>query len=60
MLKLNGVLEFMAAMMRTLLADESVRRARTLRMPNRLRGMKQIRHHIHHQCRRRLFDKLST
>jgi hypothetical protein len=39
---------------------ESVERARSLRMPRRLRGMKQVRWHVHRQCRRRLFDKLST
>ena len=64
MLKLNAVFEFIAELMRTLLADESAERVRTkaqsLRMPRRLRGMKQVRRHIHRQCRRRLFDKLST
>jgi len=61
---LNVVFEFMAELMRTLLVDESVERvsskARSLRLPRRLRGMQQVRRHIHRQCRRRLFDKLST
>jgi hypothetical protein len=39
---------------------ESVERARSVRVPRRLRGMTQVRRHIHRQCRRRLFDKLST
>lgn len=64
MFKLNAVFEFMAELMRTLLAGESAERvrakARGLRVPRRLRGMKQVRRHIHRQCRRRLFDKLST
>jgi hypothetical protein len=64
MFKLNAVFEFMAELMRTLLVDESAERVRTkarsLLAPHRLRGMKQVRRHIHRQCRRRLFDKLST
>src|ERR1017187_6736864 len=64
MFKLNVVFEFMAELMRTLLVSESAERVRTkarsLRMPRRLRGMKQVRRHVHRQCRRRLFDKLST
>ena len=63
MFKLNVVFEFMAELMRTLLVDESAERVRTkarsLLAPRRLRGMKQVRRHIHRQCRRRLFDKLS-
>ena len=64
MFKLNVVVEFMAELVRTLLVGESVERARSkarsLRVPRRLRGMKQVRRHVHRQCRRRLFDKLST
>jgi hypothetical protein len=64
MFKLNVIFEFMAELMRTLLVSESAERVRTkarsLRMPRRLRGMKQVRRHVHRQCRRRLFDKLST
>ena len=64
MFKLNVVFEFMAELMRTLLVGESAERVRTkarsLRVPRRLRGMKQVRRHVHRQCRRRLFDKLST
>jgi hypothetical protein len=64
MFKLNVVVEFMAELLRTLLVGESVERvcsrARKLRVPRRLRGMKQVRRHVHRQCRRRLFDKLST
>src|ERR1019366_5268399 len=64
MFKLNVIFEFMAELIRTLLVGESAERVRTkarsLRVPRRLRGMKQIRRHVHRQCRRRLFDKLST
>jgi hypothetical protein len=64
MFKLDVVLEFMAELARTLLVGECAERVRTkalsLRAPHRLRGMKQVRRHIHRQCRRRLFDKLST
>jgi hypothetical protein len=64
MFKLNAVFEFMAELMRTLLLGECAERVRTkarnLRVPPRLRGMKQVRRHIHCQCRRRLLDKLST
>jgi hypothetical protein len=64
MFKLKVVFEFMAELMRTLLVGESAERARSrarsLRMPRRLRGMKQVRRHVHFQCRRRLLDKLST
>jgi hypothetical protein len=64
MFKLNVVIEFMAELMRTLLVDESATRvrskARGLRLTRRPRGMTQIRRHVHRQCRRRLFDKLST
>ena len=64
MFKLNVVFEFMAELMRTLLVGESAERVRTkarsLRVPRRLRGMKQVRRHVHRQCRRRLLDKLST
>lgn len=60
MFKLNFVVEFMAEVVRTLLVGESVERASSLRVPRRLRGMKQVRRHVHRQCRRRLFDKLST
>jgi hypothetical protein len=63
MFKLNVVFEFMAELVRTLLVGESAERvhtkARSLRAPRRLRGMKQVRRHIHRQCRRRLLDKLS-
>src|ERR1039458_5541748 len=49
MFKLNAVFEFMAELMRTLLAGESAERARikarSLRVPRRLRGMKQVRRH---------------
>jgi hypothetical protein len=62
--KLNVVFEFMAELMRTLLVGESAERSRSnvrsLRMPRRLRGMKQVRRHVHRQCRRRLLDRLST
>jgi hypothetical protein len=64
MFKLNVVFDFMAELMRTLLVSESAERVRTktrsLHVPRRLRGMKQVRRHVHRQCRRRLFDKLST
>lgn len=60
MFKLGIVFEFMAELVRTLLVGESVERARSLRVPHRLRGMKQVRRHVYRQCRRRLFDKLST
>ena len=64
MFKLNVVFEFMAELMRTLLVGESAERVRTkarsLRVLRRLRGMKQVRRHVHRQCRRRLLDKLST
>jgi hypothetical protein len=64
MFKLNIVVEFMAELLRTLLVGESVERARSkarsLRAPRRLRGMKQVRRHINRQCQRRLFDRLST
>jgi len=60
MFNLSVVAEFMAELLRTLIVGESVERARSLRMPRRLRGMKQVRSHVHRQCRRRLFDKLST
>lgn len=60
MFKLSVVAEFMAELLRTLLVGESVERARSIRVPRRLRGMKHIHRHIHRQCRRRLFDKLST
>jgi hypothetical protein len=60
MFKLNVVVEFMAELVRTLLVGESVERVRTVRVPRRLHGMTEIRRHIHRQCRRRLFDKLST
>jgi hypothetical protein len=33
---------------------------RSLHLPRRLRGMAQVRRHIYRQCRRRLFNKLST
>lgn len=64
MFKLNAVFEFMVELMRTLLVGESAERVRTrarsLRVPRRLRGMSQVRRHVHRQCRQRLFDKLST
>jgi len=60
MFKLGVVAEFMAELVRTLLVGESVERTRSVRLPRRLRGMTQVRRHIHRQCRRRLFDKLST
>jgi hypothetical protein len=60
MFKLGIVFEFMAELVRTLLVGESVERARSLRVPRRLHGMTEIRRHVHRQCRRRLFDKLST
>jgi hypothetical protein len=60
MFNLSVVAEFMAELVRTLLVGESVERTRSVRLPRRLRGMTQVRRHIHRQCRRRLFDKLST
>src|ERR1035438_4059897 len=58
MFKLNVVFEFMAELMRTLLVGESAERVRTkarrLRVPRRLHGMKQARRHVPRQCRRRL------
>ena len=60
MFKLGILFEFMTELVRTLLVGESVERARSLRVPRRLHGMTEIRRYIHRQCRRRLFDKLST
>src|ERR1035437_7882370 len=64
MFKLNVVFEFMAELMRTLLVGESAERVstkvRSLHLPHRLRGMAQVRRHVHSQCRRRLLDKSST
>jgi hypothetical protein len=60
MFRLSVLFDFMAELVRTLLVGESVERARSLRVPRRLRGMTEVRRHIHRQCRRRLFDKLST
>lgn len=64
MFKLNALFEFVLEVARTLLVDECSQRARSkagsLRMARRLRGMQQVRRHIHHQCRQRLFDRLST
>jgi hypothetical protein len=64
MFKLSVVAEFMAELLRALLVGESVERAcsgtRKLSVPRRVRGMQQVRRHVHRQCRRRLFDKLST
>src|ERR1022692_2256998 len=58
MFKLGILFEFMTELVRTLLVGESVERARSLRVSRRLRGMKQVRRHVHRQCRRRLFDKI--
>jgi hypothetical protein len=33
---------------------------RRIRFGRRLRGMDSVRRHIHHQCRRKLFQRLST
>ena len=60
MFRVGILFEFMAELVRTLLVGESVERVRTVRVPRRLHGMTEIRRYIHRQCRRRLFDKLST
>ena len=64
MFKLGILFKFMTELVRTLLVGECVERARSkarsLPVPRRLRGMKQVRRHVLRQCRRRLFDRLST
>ena len=64
MFKLDFVVGFIIEVFRALLVDEFSERARkfasTYYQPRRLRGIKQVRQHVHSECRRRLFDRIST
>ena len=52
--------ELIAEFVRTLLIEEVSDRVRSFRPRRRLRGMKGVHRHLHHETRRRLFNHLST
>ena len=60
MFKLEVFFTFIADLVRTLLIEVLSDRVRGLRLPNRLRGMKDVRRHIHCSNRRRLLNRIST
>jgi hypothetical protein len=64
MLNLDNLLELLAALVRVVFVDELSEHVRKyagrFALRRRLRGMRAVRHHIHHRCRRRLLNRLST
>ena len=60
MFNLEIFITFIADFVRTLLTEVVSDRVRGLRLRPRLRGMKQVRGHVHRTTRRRLLDRIST
>jgi len=64
MFKLDAVMVFALEFLRALLAEALLERVgswrrKALWLP-RVRGLTAVRRHLHKQCRRRLFNRLST
>lgn len=60
MSRIETFIAIVADLIRTLLIEVVSDRVRGLRIPRRLRGMKDVRRHLHRKTRRRLFNRLST
>jgi hypothetical protein len=60
MFKLEIFIAFIVDLSRTLLIEVVSDRVRSLRFCPRLRGMKEVRRHIHCTTRRRLLNRIST
>jgi hypothetical protein len=60
MLKLEMFITFIVDLIRTLLTEVVSNRVRGLRLRPRLRGMKEVRRHVHQANRRRLLNRIST
>ena len=64
MFKLDILFELVVDLIRSLLADGLSDRVRVgvarFRFGRRVRGMHAVRRHIHRECRRKLFQRLST
>ena len=59
MLKLETLIALIVDFIRTLLIEAVSSRVRSLRPRRRLRGMKDVRRHLHCATRRRLLHRLS-
>jgi hypothetical protein len=64
MLKLDSLIELVAELVRVLIVEEISelvrKQAGGVRLRRQPRGMPGIHRHIHHTCRRRLLNRLST
>ena len=60
MFKLETLLALCIDFVRTLFTEAVSDRVRNLRLPRRLRGMEDVRRHLHRSTRRRLLNRLST
>jgi hypothetical protein len=60
MLKLETLMVLIADFIRTLLIEVVSDRVRGLRLTRQLRGMKDVRRHIHRTTRHRLLNRIST
>ena len=60
MFKLETLISLIVDFIRTLLIEEVSDRVRSFRPRRRLRGMKDVHRHVHHETRQRLFNRLST
>jgi hypothetical protein len=60
MFKLEPLIALIVDFIRTLLIEVVSDRVHGLRFRPRLRGMKDVRHHLHRTTRRRLLNRLST
>ena len=60
MFKLEIFITFIADLVRTLLSEVVSDHIRGVRLRPRLRGMKEVRGHVHRTNRRRLLNRIST
>ena len=60
MFKIEPFISIVAEFLRTLLIDGASERVRGAKFPRRLRGMKDVRRHLHRRTRKRLLNRLST
>lgn len=58
--RIDILIAIVGELLKTLLVEVVSEHVRTLRRPRRLRGMKEVRKHVHHRTRRHLLNRLST
>jgi hypothetical protein len=60
MFKLEVLIAIIIDLIRTVLIEAASDRVRRLKLPRRLRGMRDVRRYVHRKTRERLLNRLST